>query len=324
MIRALSLVFVPVLSLLPATAAQDPPADLLNSVRASLQRDPRSSPAVQELVRQRLLDLQLAQIVTQRLLEAGLSNLLVACRDGQVELRGQAANAELREHATELAAGVPGIVVVRNELSLMDAAPAQGAPMATLSADAAMAEPEPAAALDEVRLAELAIVAEGYADEPESAAEPFGFLTADGLAGRAIRVDLDHGLVRLRGEVNSTNAKTYAALAAEAVPGVQAVLNELVVNRASQEETRRLTLLVQKQIEYDPFVQAIAPMVLVQVRDGVVRLEGRVQDAGQRDQVEWLASRQAGVFAVDNRLEIEDDLVVLPRRRAPQGTYTTR
>jgi hypothetical protein len=109
--------------------------------------------------------------------------------------------------------------------------------------------------------------------ERYSASGPFGFATRDGRAGRAIRVETDDGLVRLRGEVNSDGARLYASLAAQSVPGVRAVRNELVVSRAGPEESRRLALLVLKQLEYDPLVQSVAPMILVTARR-VVRLTG--------------------------------------------------
>jgi osmotically-inducible protein OsmY len=129
-----------------------------------------------------------------------------------------------------------------------------------------------------------------------------------------VHVEARDGIVRLVGEVNSDSARTYAAVAAQSVDGVRAVRNQLAVVVATQDETRRLAVLIQKQLEYDPLVQTVAPLVLVKVKDGIVRLEGRVHDDSQRQRAADLAAWQVGVFAVDNRLQVDEDLRLLPTR----------
>ncbi|HZM01139.1 MAG TPA: BON domain-containing protein, partial [Planctomycetota bacterium] len=136
--------------------------------------------------------------------------------------------------------------------------------------------------------------------------------------------EAEDGLVRLRGEVNSDGARLYASGAAQSVAGVRAVLNELAVLKAGQEESRRLALLILKQLEYDTVVQAVAPMILVTVRNGIVRLEGRVQDEDQLLQAEDLAADQVGVFAVENRLEIDEQLRLQATRRGPYTVVLMR
>jgi osmotically-inducible protein OsmY len=273
----------------PAPAPAEP--DLAAAVRDAMQIDPRGSAEAIRLERERLLDLQLARLVEQRLTEVDtLDGLVVACHEGIVELRGQVGRPELRQRATELALTVSGVQGVSNALRV----PGEPAPA-----------PPPVGAT---------LVVPAEEPPPDDVTEPFGFATRDGLAGRGVRVEERDGIVRLVGEVNSESARTYAAVAAQSVDGVRAVRNQLVVVEATQDESRRLAVLIQKQFEYDPLVQSVAPMVLVKVNDGIVRLEGRVHDDSQRQWAADLAAMQVGVFAVDNRLQVDEDLRLLPTR----------
>ena len=295
---------VPALALLSPLAVAQPASvevDLASAVRDAMQADPRGSAEAIRLEHVRLLDLQLAQLVQQRLAEVeGLTGLVVACHEGLVELRGLAARPELRQRATELALTVAGVQGVSNVLRVPgEPEPAPPAPGETL----ALPAEEP---------------------NPQFTTEPFGFATRDGLAGRDLHVDSRDGVVRLRGEVNSDAARTYASVAAQSVDGVQAVQNQLVVVVASQDATRRLAVLIQKQLEYDPLVQTVAPMVLVQVKDGIVRLEGRVQDDSQRVRAGDLALIQVGVFAVDNRLQVDEAMRLLPTRSGARTVIRMR
>ena len=297
-----SLLFASAVVLLsPFTVGQPSPApaevDLAAAVRDAMQTDPRGSTEAMRLERARLLDLQLARLVEQRLTEVdSLEGLVVACHQGIVELRGRSGNPEARQRATELALTVTGVQGVSNALRVPgEPEPAPPAPSETVAVPAE--EPQ-----------------------PDFLTEAFGFATRDGLAGRGVRVEARDGVVRLFGEVNSDSARTYAAIAAQSVDGVQAVRNQLVVVEATQDESRRLAVLIQKQFDYDPLVQTAAAMVLVKVKDGVVRLEGRVHDDAQRERAADLASWQVGVFAVDNRLEVDEELRLLPTRN---GSLTT-
>ena len=294
---SIALLVLPALALLTPLSAGQPAApaptaiDLAAAVRDAMQTDPRGSVEAIRLERERLLDLQLARLVEQRLTEVDeLDGLVVACHRGIVELRGQAGRPELRQRATDLALTVTGVQGVTNAMRV------PGEP-----------EPAPPAAGE-------ALVLPAEEPPPEFVTEPFGFATFDGLAGRGVRIEARHGIVRLVGEVNSDSARTYAAIAAQSVEGVQAVRNQLVVVEATQDETRRLAILIQKQFDYDPYVQTVAPMVLVKVKDGVVRLEGRVHDDVQWQRAADLAAIQVGVFAVDNRLQVDEDLRLLPTR----------
>jgi osmotically-inducible protein OsmY len=59
----------------------------------------------------------------------------------------------------------------------------------------------------------------------------------------------------------------------------------------------------------------VSNVILVTVRHGVVQLTGKVRDEGQRAQAERVAGHIGAVFAVDNRLAVDEDLVLPPRGR---------
>src|SRR5262245_39617526 len=172
---------LPVLVLLsPLAAGQPAPApaeiDLAAAVRDAMQTDPRGSAEALRLERERLLDLQLARLVEQRLTEVDtLDGLVVACHQGIVELRGKVGRPELRQRATDLAVTVSGVQGGGNALRV----PGEPEPA-----------PPPAAPT-------LAVPAEE--PPPEFVTEPFGFATRDGLAGRGVRVEAREGVVRLVG-----------------------------------------------------------------------------------------------------------------------------
>ena len=292
-----AVLIVAVLSCLPAAAAQ---SDLALAARDALQSDPRGSPEALRLERERLLDLQLAQLVNQRLAELrGLDGLVVSCHGGLVELRGRSADAAQRERATNLALTVTGVVGVHNALLLPGEAP----------------PPTPGPPVPILQPVDVA---------PETWTAPFGFVTSDGSAGREVQVTEADGVVWLRGFVNTERARTYASIAVQSLEGARVVRNELVVRTATVEESRRLAVLILRQLEYDPAVQAVAPMVLVKVDSGIVRLEGRVLDDFQRNRAAELAAWQVGVFAVDNRLQVDEDLVLQPTRRGLMPFYPVR
>ena len=211
--------FVVVLPLLASSSAGQ--IDLAAAARDALQQDPRGSPEALRLERERLFDLQLAQLVNQRLAEVrGVEGLVVACHDGLVELRGQSADAAQRERATELALTVTGVRGVTNFLLL----PGEAAPA-----------PAPVMILPPIE-----------AIAPDAWTEPFGFATRDGLAGRGIQLSVADGIMWLRGDVNSDRARTYASIAVQSLEGVRVVRNELVVHTATIEESRRLAVLIQR------------------------------------------------------------------------------
>jgi osmotically-inducible protein OsmY len=143
------------------------------------------------------------------------------------------------------------------------------------------------------------------------------FLTADGLAGRALIVTVDGGVATLRGAASSPSASQYAVVAALKVPGVRAVRNELTVRRSDRSDDCRLALLVQRELENDILVQTVSNALSVSVRDGVATLTGKVRDEGQRVQARVVAASLSAVFAVDDRIVVDENLVLPTDHRIP-------
>lgn len=225
-------------------------------------------------------DLLAARRVSSRLVQLGLSGMLVSCRDGRVELRGTVDGEERRRRAERIAAATEGVGSVTNSILVAGEVRA----------------PEPVAP---------------PAEAPAATQGPFAFLTPGGLAGRDIRLEIRDGIVDVRGEVSSEAARGWVTRAAQRVPGVRAVRNQVAVREVGPEEARRLALLVQRRLEYSPVVGPVMAAVLVTAPDGIVRLEGRVRDAGQRAEAERLVRAVDAAFAVDNRLVVDGGLTIV-------------
>ncbi len=231
-------------------------------------------------------DLSLAREVGGRVSGAGAPGVIVGAHDGQLVLHGRVRDEAQRERLLGLAAAVDGARGVTSKLLL----PGEE-PQATATDASA---PEAAAA--------------------PARSEPFDFL-AGPAAGRGVLVEVADGLVTLTGAASSEDARRWATAVAGRVPGVRAVNNRMSAREDNPEADRRLALLVLRQIEGDVLVQAVAPAIDVAVRDGVVRLTGKVRDAGQREQAAAVAAGLQAVFAVDNRLAVDEGLTLPPSLR---------
>ncbi len=99
------------------------------------------------------------------------------------------------------------------------------------------------------------------------------------------------------------------------MPGVRAVRNLMSVRPDNAAKDRNLALMIERELEDDVLVQTVSNCILVTVRHGVVLLTGAVRDDGQRVQAEHVAAGISAAFAVDNRLQVDEDLVLPPRGR---------
>jgi osmotically-inducible protein OsmY len=230
-------------------------------------------------------DLTLAREVGGKLVSAGGAGVVVGVHDGDVTLNGHVRDEAQKAQLTSLAAGVAGVRRVDDQLVLPGQQPA--AQRVTVPAEATKAESQAGPATTDA----------------------FDFLTSDGFAGRGMRVDVDQGLVTLTGEVSSTAARLYAGGVAGRVPGVRIVRNTCTVHPSSGIGDRGTALLVERVFQWDVLVQRISSSILVTCDHGVVRLTGHVRDEGQRARCEELARSQDVVFAVDNQLVVDEDLV---------------
>lgn len=116
-------------------------------------------------------------------------------------------------------------------------------------------------------------------------------------------VAVDNGTVRLTGIVDNLKAKRSAGEDARNVVGVSRVKNYLKVRPGEGITDKKLETRVEEAFVRDPFVRKYE--VYVDASNGVVSLRGSVNNAFQRSQAEELASRQKGVVAVENYINVE-------------------
>ncbi|MGQ0553893.1 MAG: BON domain-containing protein [Planctomycetota bacterium] len=287
------------LCLAPALAAQQA-ADtaLALAVQAALESDVRDVPASSAEQESLLLlreDLGVARDVSSALAARGLQGTVVSCHSGVVELRGTVADGRQAAAAAQLAEQLAAGRSVSNRLRY------PGQP-------AAAAESAPLLA------AQPANLPRSTSESQPAVITGLRFLTTDGLAGRGISVEVLDGRVTFTGEVNSEAAQRYVSVAAQRIAGLRSVRNDLRLRPEDDEAERRLTLLVQRQIEQSALVQDVAPAILVSCRKGIIRLEGRVRDVAQREEALRLAAETRTVMAVDDQLAVDARLVVHERR----------
>jgi len=287
-------VFAPLIALLLAVPSQQASdAQIAAWIADDLRRDSRNDrlDAAERLAAAGVRDdLLLARVVGGRLAGAGAQGVVVGVHDGEVVLHGRARDTDQREKLLALASDVSGVRGVDSRALLL--------PGEELVETVPVEEPAPPAA------------------EPPPV-EPFAFVTRDGLAGRGISVQVSEGLVTLAGEASSDDAVTYAAGVAQRVPGVRAVRNRLTVRPDNPITDRGLELMIERELEGDVLVQSISSAILITVHHGVVRLTGKVLDEGQRAQAERVASGISATFAIDNQLQVDEDLVLTSRGRIP-------
>ncbi len=131
-----------------------------------------------------------------------------------------------------------------------------------------------------------------------------------------VSVEVHDGKVMLRGSVPTLVARHFAAADALAVAGNYGIENQLTVRypstvvAPSDEQVRNN---VERVLEWNSEVDA--EHIRVQVRQGVVTLEGSVDALWKQPYVEDLISRLTGVTAIDNKLttvptkDVSDEII---------------
>jgi hyperosmotically inducible protein len=152
----------------------------------------------------------------------------------------------------------------------------------------------------------------------------------DAVRGRNVSVAAENGVVTLRGTVESQAARDRAVALAREVQGVRDVRDELSVQTASAGgETRPgtpagretegttgraensiepawITTKIQAQYFVNPEVKPWNVDVTTGA-NGVVTLEGEVEQAADRDEAARIARETEGVSRVDNRLRVKGE-----------------
>jgi osmotically-inducible protein OsmY len=119
----------------------------------------------------------------------------------------------------------------------------------------------------------------------------------------AIEVDVQDGVVALRGHVISLSHKRFAGVLAWWVPGSRDVINELQVRPYQDGNDDEITDAVRLALEKDPLVDA--DQVRVDTRESVVLLQGYVVNEEEKRMAEIDAWYVLGVRDVINRIGVQ-------------------
>jgi osmotically-inducible protein OsmY len=129
------------------------------------------------------------------------------------------------------------------------------------------------------------------------------------VAAKHISVTAVDGAVTLGGHVMRDHEKHVAVRAAERVPAVKVVADDIEVRPPSLHE--RADDEIAEEIAYlRRWGTEIPDSVAAEIRDGRVVLHGDVGSASQRDTAESVVRRLTGVRAVDNLIRVETGYVV--------------
>ncbi|MER3485000.1 MAG: hypothetical protein C4345_02470 [Chloroflexota bacterium] len=192
-------------------------------------------------------------------LDAANFDLSVTSKDGIVTLSGAVDQPWRKYRASWIASRVPGVQQVINRI---------------------LVEP-PSPRTDKEIAAELysAFVHDPYLDE------------------RAIQVDVEHGIVRLRGQVPALVHKRLAGVLAWWCAGVRDVSNDLSVEHPEPDTNEELGEAIAAALEMDPLAVHVTA-------DHHVTLTGAARSPEEREAAENDAWCVAGTRSVDNRLEV--------------------
>lgn len=127
--------------------------------------------------------------------------------------------------------------------------------------------------------------------------------------GRQVDIKTSHGVVMLRGKVDSDGAKQAAEEIAKGLDGVKSVKNELQVvaptrRDAVEEKDDSITTHVKEHFAKDGHLKKTD--IDIQTNAGVVSLTGEVRDITTSALASWTAWRVPGVKSVKNDLTVKE------------------
>lgn len=142
-------------------------------------------------------------------------------------------------------------------------------------------------------------------------------LAADGrVKGSQVSVETRKGVVKLRGKVDSDEARDAAVAITNSIEGAKLVKNDLQVVAPSRQEAvedkdETITERVKEHIEKDAYLMKNNSLknakIGVVTNAGVVSLTGDVSNLLVSAQASWTAWQVAGVKSVKNDLVIKDN-----------------
>lgn len=200
----------------------------------------------------------------------------VEARSGVVTLSGRVPTQEARSIIEAIAADTPGVSEVQNHLVVDARATATG--------------------YEQTLLQRIADLETHVAVQERLRREPL-------LARSGVRVDVERGVVVLRGEAESEVQRASAQEIAEAAVGAEHVRNEV---RAPSPAGNGEELLTQR-IEFELYSSAAfdLPRIQVSTEGGRATLRGAVRSRAERLLAERLVERVPGVLEVVNELTYE-------------------
>ncbi len=207
--------------------------------------------------------------------------------DGEVlTMRGEVEDVAAKKLALELAAAIPGVGAIVDQLHCVPAQPASDEAILAATRNALLQEP----ALQPIALS----VRRG--DAVETLRAP------DARSRGWLELRCEDGVVTLDGEISSLAQKRLAGVLAWWVPGVRDVINGLGVSPPEEDNDDEITDAVSIVLSKDPFVNA--GQLRVHTHDSVVRLDGVVHSDEERDMAERDAWYVFGVDRVENHVEV--------------------
>ena len=121
-----------------------------------------------------------------------------------------------------------------------------------------------------------------------------------------IDVDVNDGVVTLRGRVEEAGDRTEAEKLARNTSGVRRVVNRITVGEDPHDDPPgsdgAITLAIKTKLAADPDVAAVN--IDVDVTEGVVTLSGTVKSQAARQKAHDIAHSVSGVKRVNNELKV--------------------
>jgi osmotically-inducible protein OsmY len=199
----------------------------------------------------------------------------VDARAGVVSLAGRVPTQEARSIIEAIAADTPGVIGVQNELLIDPRAATTG--------------------YEETLLQRIADLETQVALQERLRREPL-------LASANLKVDVDHGMVVLRGWVESELERAGAQKIAQTAVGAEHVRNEIDTRGPTGGPEDRLA----RRVEFELYSTGAFDLTRIQVRSeaGVVRMEGSVRSSAERLLAVRLAEAVPGVRQIVNGLTV--------------------
>lgn len=207
-------------------------------------------------------------------------------QDGILTLEGEMEHVAAKKIALRLAAGVPGVRGIVDDLRVAPAKHMSDGEIRDHVRDALMQD----SALQHC------LIGVGPATELATAA------ASAPKPGGVIGIEVKDGVVTLNGQVPSLTHKRLAGVLAWWVPGTRDVINGLEEVPPEEDNDDEITEAVCQVVEKDPFVNA--GQIRVRTRDYVVTLEGQVATEAEKDMAELDAWYVLGVNDVKNDLAV--------------------